>query len=94
MQVLENIKKEQLEIERKKAQINIYLNEYGIYVAKLRFLNNELSLINNKIVKKVIEKRKIRNKTKIRKTYKGYETYNGNNKTYGQYKATKTYQPI
>lgn len=94
LQVLENMKKEQLEFERKKAKINIYLNEYGIYVAKLRFLNNELSLINNTIVKKVVEKKKIRNKTKIRKTYKGYETYNGNNKTYGKYKTTKTYQPI
>lgn len=93
-QVIENMKREELEFEKKKAKISIKLNEYGIYVAQLKFLNNQLSIINNEIIAKIVDKRKIKNKTKTRKTYKGYETYNGNNKIYGQYKATRTYEPI
>ena len=94
LQVIENMKREEIGFEKKKAKISIKLNEYGIYVAQLRFLNNQLSIINNEMISKIVEKRKIRNKSKIRKTYKGYETYNGNNKIYGQYKATRTYEPI
>lgn len=83
-EIIENMKKEEIGFEKKKSEINITLNEYGIYVVKLKFLNNKLSIIKNKT----------KNKEKIRKTYKGYETYNQNNKIYGQYKTTKTYQPI
>lgn len=81
IQVIENMKKEEIGFEKKKSEINIVLNEYGIYVVKLKFTNK------NKVRKK--EK-----KIKVRKRYNGYETYSGNNKIYGQYKATKTYQPI
>lgn len=83
-EIIENMKKEEIGFEKKKSEINITLNEYGIYVVKLKFLNNKLSIIKNKT----------KNKEKTRKTYKGYETYNQNNKIYGQYKTTKTYQPI
>jgi len=90
-QVIENMKKEQLGFEKKKSEITVTLNEYGTYVAQLRFLNNELSIIRKKMAMKVINKRQIKSKPKIRKTYKGYETYNGNNRIYGEYKATRTY---
>ena len=93
LQVLENMKREQLEFEKKKAEINITLNEHGIYIAKLKFFKNELSVMNNKIIKMIVAKRKIKNASKLKKTYKGYETYSGKNAIYGQYKATKTYQP-
>lgn len=87
-EIIENMKQEEIGFEKKKSEINITLNEYGIYVVKLKFLNNKLSVINNYI------KNRTRYTEKTRKTYKGYETYNGNNKIYGKYKATKTYQPI
>lgn len=83
-EIIENMKQEEIGFEKRKSEINITLNEYGIYVVKLKFLNNKLSVIKNKA----------KNKEKTKKTYKGYETYNGNNKIYGQYKTTKTYQPI
>lgn len=83
-EILESIQEKEKGFEKKKSEINIVLNEYGIYVVKLKFSNNKFSLIksNNK------------NKEKNRKRYKGYETYNGNNKIYGKYKTTRTYQPI
>ena len=73
-EVLENMKKEQLEFERKKAKISVYLNDYGIYVATLKFINNEISIINSKIIPIIEDKMKIKikRKTRIRKTYKGY----------------------
>lgn len=87
-EIIESMKQEEIGFEKKKSEINISLNEYGIYVVKLKFLNNKLSLIKNNI------KNKTKHIKKTRKTYKGYNTYNGNNKMYGQYKTTKTYQPI
>lgn len=93
-QVIENMKKEQGEFEKRKAKVEIYLNEYGIYVAQLKFLNNQLSIVNNKMITKIIDKKKKRQKLKIRKTFKGYETYQDNGRTYGNYKKTKKYEPI
>lgn len=87
-EIIENMKQEEIGFEKKKSEINITLNEYGIYVVKLKFLNNKLSVIKNSV------KNKIKHTGKARKTYRGYETYNGNNKIYGQYKETNTYQPI
>ena len=92
--VIENMEKKQLEFEKRKSEIDIKLNEYGIYVAKLIFQNKELTVINNKIISKFINKSKIVKKSESKNTYKGYEMYNENNKIYGQYKKTKTYQPI
>ena len=86
-QILESIKKEEKGFEKRKSEISIQLNEYGIYEVKLRFLDNELDFLKLKI------KQKNKEKT-TRKTYKGYETYNSDNKIYGQYKVTRTYQPI
>lgn len=59
-QVIENMKKEQLGFEKKKSEITVTLNEYGTYVAQLRFLNNELSIIRKKMAMKVINKRQIK----------------------------------
>lgn len=83
-EIIENMQKEEIGFEKKRSEINITLNEYGIYVVKLKFRNNKLSIIKNNS----------KNKEKDRKRYKGYETYNGNNKIYGNYKTTRTYQPI
>ena len=87
-EIIESMKQEEIGFEKKKSEINITLNEYGIYEVKLKFLNNKLSVIKNGI------KNKAKHTEKARKTYRGYETYNGNNKIYGQYKETNTYQPI
>lgn len=93
-EIMENMKIEEIGFEKSKSDIDITLNEYGIYVVKLKFLNNKLSIINNKIIKKLVSQSKSKIIRKPRKTYKGYETYNGNNKIYGQYKKTKTFEPI
>lgn len=89
-QILESIEKEELGFEKKKSEISIILNQYGIYEVKVKFLNNKLLEFKKKITNNIENKQKV----KTRKTYKGYETYNGDNKVYGQYKNTKTYQPI
>ncbi len=90
-EIIENMEKEEIGFEKKKSEINIILNEYGIYVVKLKFINKKIKN-NNKIIQK--EQNKENKKIKTRKRYKGYETYNSNGKIYGQYKTTKTYQPI
>lgn len=63
-QILQSIEKEEKGFEKNKSEINIKLNDYGIYEVKLRFID------------------------------KRYEAYSLENKIYGQYKRTKTYQPI
>ena len=93
-EIIENMKMEEVGFEKNKSAIDITLNEYGIYVVKLKFLNNKLSIINNKFIKKIVSQSKLKNIKRPRKTYKGYETYNGKNKIYGQYKKTKTFEPI
>lgn len=91
-QILESIKKEEVGFEKKKSEININLNEYGIYEVKLKFFDNKIFIFKNKMTNNTkIENKK---KPKVRKTYRGYETYCGDNKIYGQYKTTRTYQPI
>lgn len=86
-QILQSIEQEEKGFEKNKSEINIQLNEYGIYEVKLRFLDNKLAIF--KLKSKSEDKPK-----KARKTYRGYETYSSENKVYGQYKGTKTYQPI
>lgn len=54
-QILKKIEQEEKGFEKNKSEINIQLNQYGIYEVKLRFFENKI---------------------------------------YGQYKGTKTYQPI
>lgn len=93
-EIIENMKIEELGFEKNKSDIDIKLNEYGIYVVKLKFLNNKLSIINNEFIKKIVKQSKSKIIKKPKNTYKGYETYNGNNKIYGQYKKTRTFEPI
>lgn len=93
-EIIENMKIEEIGFEKNKSEIDITLNEYGIYVVKLKFLNTKLSIINNRFIKKIVNENKLKKLVKPRKRYKGYETYNGNNKIYGQYKTTKTFEPI
>ena len=92
--VIENMEKKQLEFEKRKSKIDIKLNEHGIYVAKLIFLNKELSIFNKKVIFEFINKNKMIKKQKSRNEHKRYKMRNENNKIYGQYKTTKTYQPI
>lgn len=63
-QILQSIEKEEKGFEKNKSEINIKLNDYGIYEVRLRFIDNKLV------------------------------TYSSGNRIYGQYKGTKTYQPI
>lgn len=87
-QVIENMKKEQLGFEKKESEIIITLNKYGIYIARLRFLNDKLSYINNKVIIKRERKRELKHNSQEKKEY------DANNRIYGKYKETKTYQPI
>lgn len=87
-EIMEVIKQEEIGFEKKISKIDIKLNEYGIFVVKLKFINNKL------IFKKVKLNFENSKKEKITNKYKGYENYIGSNKIYGQYKSTKTYQPI
>ena len=63
-EVLENMEKEKLEFPKKKSKITITLNKYGIYIARLEFINNEIALI----------KQNRRKKQKIKKLYGQYKT--------------------
>lgn len=93
-QVMQNMQKEQMEFPKKQGNISITLNEYGIYIARLDFLNNKISVINNKYIQKIMGKIYKTHKERMKNTYKGYETYNGENKIYGKYKETKLYEPF
>lgn len=86
-QILQRIEQEEKGFEKNKSEINIRLNEYGIYEVKLSFIDNKLSIFKFK-------PKKENRQRNIRKTYKGYETYSSDDKIYGKYKGTKTYQPI
>lgn len=87
LEVLENMQKEKLEFPKKKAQININLNEYGIYVATLEFINNKIAVIKKN---KKIKNRKVKLKENKNEEKKGVvET-----KVYGRYKETRKYSPI
>ena len=48
-QIIENMKEEQIGFEKKNAKICVTLNQYGIYVAILKFENNKLSLFESKL---------------------------------------------
>lgn len=87
LEVLENMKKEKLEFPKKEAQINISLNEYGIYVATLEFINNKIAVIKRK--------KKIKNKkVKLKENKKEEKKAVVETKVYGRYKETKKYSPI
>lgn len=80
-EILDKMKKEQIGFEKKNGEINIKLNEYGIYVVQLKFLENKISIFSGSIRKKV-------------KSSSNYDKYTKEKRVYGQYKQTKTFQPI
>lgn len=43
-QVIENMRMEQLGFEKKRAEINVILNDYGIYIATLKFESNRVPI--------------------------------------------------
>ena len=49
IQIIENMEKEKLEFPKEQVDLEIFLNEYGIYVVKLVFPNNKISIIKNVI---------------------------------------------
>ena len=73
LEVLENMQKEKLEFPKKEAQINISLNEYGIYVATLEFINNKIAVIkkikNKKVKLKAVIETKVYGRYKETKKY-------------------------
>ena len=80
--IVENLNKEMKNFPGKKAIMDIELNQWGVYVAKLAFYNK------NKIFKFTQNKIKpVKKKNKMSKI----EKYS--NKTYGEYKHTTTYKP-
>lgn len=92
-EIMEVIKQEEIGFEKKISKIDIKLNEYGIFVVKLKFINNKLIFKKIKFDYEKNEKKQNK-KIKTKNKYNGYENYIGNDKIYGQYKPTKTYQPI
>lgn len=51
--VIENMKKEKMEFpKKKKSEVDIHLNEFGIYVAQLQFVNNEIAIVKDKKISK------------------------------------------
>ena len=85
IEVLQIMEQEKLEFPNEKVEVNIFLNDHVIYIAELIFPKNEISVIPDKMLKKI---------RKNKNTYKGYQTYNGDSKVYGKYKVTKNYSPI
>lgn len=63
--VIEKIGLKKMEFPKKKINASIELNEYGTYVVKLEFLNNQIALIKHNI------KRRMKNKSEI-KSYGQY----------------------
>lgn len=66
---------------RKKFEINIELNQWGVYVAKLVVYDKTSFFKNNKIFKIKSNKRKISKREKY------------SSKSYGEYKRTGNYKP-
>lgn len=79
VEVMNNLEKErEREFENKNAKIDIFLNEFGVYVATLTFE----------------KKRKFVNKREKRKTSKYDELINSQeSRVYGKYKSTKEFKP-
>ena len=63
--VIEKIGLKKMEFPKKKINASIELNEYGTYVVKLEFLNNQIALIKHNI------KRHMKNKSEM-KSYGQY----------------------
>lgn len=83
IQIIEKMEKEKLEFPKEQVEVKMYLNQHGIYVAQLVFLNNGISIIQDKILDKI--KKHIKRDEQV---------CDEDSKTYGQYKINKTYSPI
>lgn len=56
IQIIENMEKEKLEFPKERVELEIFLNQYGIYVVKLVFPNNKISIIRDTIKEKIQDK--------------------------------------
>lgn len=54
-EIIENMENEELGFERCKSDLRISLNKYGIYVVKLIYNDDKLSIADNVYLKKVAE---------------------------------------
>ncbi len=90
-QVVDSIEKEKAEqFPKENVQIEIKLNDYGVYVATLIFEKNKnFSILN--LTKKINVKNQKNNSKKLSK-YEKLVSQSGH-RVYGQYKQTKTYKP-
>ncbi len=81
-EMIENIEQAVQEFSKKDVRVNIDLNEYGVYVVKLDYIDRDTYI--NKLKYKMRSNRKDR----ILKKHKEYQEIK-----YGDYKQTQLYKP-
>ncbi len=92
-EVQKSIDETKKEFPNKQIDVQVHLNNFGVYVITFTFKNR------NRFIKNIFIKLKLKKKNKLLltentkkdKVQERYEKYN--NKVYGQYKATHTYRP-
>ena len=92
-EVQKSIDETKKEFPNKQIDVQVHLNNFGVYVITFTFKNRN-SFIKNIFIKLKLKKKNkllLTENTKKDKVQKRYEKYN--NKVYGQYKATHTYRP-
>lgn len=85
-EIMENIEETKKEYAKKIVNVDINLNEFGVYVVTYYFKNNEN--IFDKLMVKLKTRKKKNNQLLLQERM---EKYSGNK--YGAYKATKIYKP-
>ena len=92
-EIMEKIEETKKEFSKKITNVDINLNEFGVYVVTYYFevKENLFQKIFIKIKKTVDFNKKSREERKKEKIKKRLEKYSGNK--YGVYKETKTYKP-
>ena len=56
IQIIENMEKEKLEFPKEQMELEMFLNEYGIYEVKLVFSNNKIAIIRDTVKEKIQDK--------------------------------------
>ena len=97
IQIIENMEKEKLEFPKEQVDLEIFLNEYGIYEVKLVFSNNKISIIRDTIKEKIQDKMqcKIQNVQDVIKKYikrdVDSQVHNRKLKIFSKYKIKRNY---
>ena len=92
-EVEKSIDETKKEFPKKEIDVQVHLNNFGVYIITFTFKNRN-SFIKNIFIKLKLKKKNkllLTENTKKDKVQERYEKYN--NKVYGQYKATHTYRP-